>query len=332
MTTGLRVGIVGCGLIGHKRAVALRDIDSVVGVVDTSAATAENLASELGAPALASLQQLIALRPDIVVVATTHDVLAPIGEALLLAGIDVLLEKPAGRTSSDIARLQAAELESGRLAFVGFNHRFHPGVAQIIKMARSGDFGDVMFVRARYGHGGRIGYDREWRADPYRSGGGELVDQGFHLIDISRCLLGELPIASAFTSTAYWDMPVDDNAVITLGTAGSHHQPFATLHASCSEWKNIFDLEVYCRTAKFHLSGLQGSYGSQVLRIFRMRPEMGPPDVETIEFPPDDVSWAHEWEAACEAIASRVSQSGDLAAAAYCHGVADVAYGAVDWR
>ena len=49
-----------------------------------------------------------------------------------------------------------------------------------------------MFIRGRYGHGGRVGYDREWRADPALSGGGELIDQGVHLIDLSRWFLGAI--------------------------------------------------------------------------------------------------------------------------------------------
>jgi predicted dehydrogenase len=332
MTYGLRVGIVGCGLIGRKRALAIREQDSIVGVFDANTQAASALAAELGCGQPETLDRLLAAEPDVVIVATTHDALAGIGEHVMRSGCDVLLEKPAGRTSEEIASLRAVAEATGGLALVGFNHRFHPGVGAAMVMAKSGEFGDVMFVRARYGHGGRIGYDREWRADPYRSGGGELVDQGFHLIDLSRCLLGELPVASAFVNTAFWDMPVDDNAVITLGTQGAHGEPFANLHASCSEWKNLFDLEIYCRTAKFHLTGLQGSYGAQVLRIFRMKPEMGPPDVETIEYAKDDFSWVREWRAVADAVETRVSTSGDLAAAAYCHQVADVAYGDVDWR
>lgn len=332
MTAGLRVGIVGCGLIGRKRALALRKQDSIVGAVDASSDAAAAFAEEFGCERFGSVTELLSVAPDIVIVATTHDALAGIGEQVMRQGCDVLLEKPGGRTSGDIASLQAVANETGRLVLVGFNHRFHPGVATVISMATSGEFGNVMFVRARYGHGGRIGYDREWRADPYRSGGGELVDQGFHVIDLSRCLLGELPVASAFVTTAFWDMPVDDNAVITLGTPGGHGEPFANLHASCSEWKNLFDLEVYCRTAKLHLSGLQGSYGTQVLRVYRMKPEMGPPDVETIEYAKDDVSWIREWEAVADAIETRSVTSGDLAAAAYCHRIADSAYGDVDWR
>jgi predicted dehydrogenase len=332
MSNGLRVGVVGCGLIGRKRALALREQDSIVGVTDANAEVAAALATDLGTERFLSFDALLDAEPDVVIVATTHDALAGIGCEVMRRGCDVLLEKPAGRTSQEIERLRTVANESERLAMVGFNHRFHPGVSNVIAMATSGEFGEVMFVRARYGHGGRIGYDREWRADPYKSGGGELVDQGFHLFDLSRCLVGELPVASAFTSTVYWDMPVDDNAVITLGTSRAHGSPFANLHASCSEWKNLFDLEVYCRTAKFHLSGLQGSYGSQVLRIYRMKPEMGPPDLEVIEYPNEDVSWVREWEAVAAAVESRVIQSGDLAAAAYCHRVADAAYGDVDWR
>jgi predicted dehydrogenase len=332
MTDGLRVGIVGCGLIGRKRALAIRAEDSIVGVADVNPEAAAALAADLDCASLGSVDDLLSLAPDVVIVATTHDALASVGEQVMAHGCDVLLEKPAGRTSKEIASLRMVAETTGKLALVGFNHRFHPGVAATIDMATSGDFGDVMFVRARYGHGGRIGYDREWRADPYRSGGGELVDQGFHLIDLSRCLLGELPVASAFATTVFWDMPVDDNAVITLGTPGEHGEPFANLHASCSEWKNLFDLEVYCRTAKFHLSGLQGSYGAQILRIYRMKPEMGPPDVETIEYAKDDVSWIREWEAVAAAVETRVAAGGDLAAAAYCHGVADAAYGDVEWR
>ena len=330
--SGLRVGIVGCGLIGRKRAAALRSEDVVVGVQDAVPEAAQALGGALGVPAVESLENLLGLAPDVVIVATTHDALAGVGEAAMRAGVDVLIEKPAGRTTGEVERLLAVAHETGRLGCVGFNHRFHPGVQRVLAEVAGGEHGDLMFVRARYGHGGRVGYDREWRADPLRSGGGELVDQGFHLLDLTRCLAGELPVASAFATTAYWDMPVDDNAVITLGDAGQAGLPFANLHASCSEWKNLFDLEVYCRTAKFHLSGLQGSYGQQVLTIYRMRPEMGPPDAERIEYPTEDVSWTREWESVARAVTTREIEGGDLAAALYCHRVADIAYGPVGWR
>ena len=147
-----------------------------------------------------------------------------------------------------------------------------------------------MFLRARYGHGGRLGYEGEWRAQPELSGGGELIDQGMHLLDLSYWLLGPLPLQSSLVRTNYWDMPVDDNAVLTLGNRGDRHAPWATLHVSCSEWKNEFALEIYCRTAKLQVLGLVRSYGTQQLSIWRMRPELGPPDLEEIGYGAEDVS------------------------------------------
>ena len=94
-----------------------------------------------------------------------------------------------------------------------------------------------MFIRARYGHGGRLGYDREWRANPELSGGGELIDQGVHLVDLAYWFLGEFTKIEGHAATYFWDMPVDDNAFISLRTASGQT---AWLHVSCTEWKNFF--------------------------------------------------------------------------------------------
>ena len=185
-----------------------------------------------------------------------------------------------------------------------------------------------MFVRGRYGHGGRLGYEREWRARPELSGGGELIDQGMHLLDLCYWLLGPLPLHSALVRTNYWDMPVDDNAVLTLAESGDRRAPWATFHVSCSEWKNEFALEIYCRTAKLQVLGLVRSYGTQKLRIWRMRPELGPPDLEEIEYAPEDVSWAAEWQHLREAILAGDGRAllGDLASARYAHERVEDAY------
>ena len=186
----------------------------------------------------------------------------------------------------------------------------------------------LMFVRGRYGHGGRLGYEREWRAQPELSGGGELIDQGMHLLDLCYWLLGPLPLHSALVRTNYWDMPVDDNAVLTLGESGDRQAPWATFHVSCSEWKNEFTLELYCRTAKLQVLGLVRSYGTQKLRIWRMRPELGPPDLEEIEYAREDVSWAAEWQHLREAILAGDGRAllGDLASARYAHERVEDAY------
>ena len=291
----LRVGIVGCGLIGRKRAEALDEGSVLVGAFDVHAPAAESLVADFGGTACDSLEGLLAQNLDVVVVATTHDQLTPLTLQALAAGAHVLVEKPAGLSTRQIESLQAAADAAGTLVKVGFNHRFHPGIMEGIRLAHSGEFGEIMHVRGRYGHGGRPGYDREWRAEPARSGGGELIDQGMHLLDLTHWTLGDLPLHSALLRTQFWDTEVDDNAVLVLGERESRTAPWAMLHVTWTEWKNMFSLEIYCRTAKIQIDGLTRSYGPQTLTVYRMSPELGPPEVEATTFPKEDPSWINEW-------------------------------------
>jgi predicted dehydrogenase len=322
----LDVGVVGCGLIGHKRTAVLGE-DRLVGCYDVDPQRAGELAAAHGATACDSLDELLALAPDVVIVAVSHDQLRPVAVRALEAGAHVLVEKPCGIGTADVDAIAAAAQAAGRQVKVGFNHRYHPAIAQALETAASGRFGDVMFARARYGHGGRIGYDQEWRADPAIGGGGELTDQGMHLLDLFHVLLGELPLHSSLLRTSYWDMRVEDNAVVTLGAPDAPQAPWATFHVSWSEWKNLFSLEVYCRTGKLQVDGLQGSYGPQKLTVYAMRPELGPPDVETFEYPPEDVSWAREWELV-RAAARGEAELDDLAGARWCWEICEAAYAA----
>jgi predicted dehydrogenase len=191
-----------------------------------------------------------------------------------------------------------------------------------------------MFARGLYGHGARLGYEQEWRARRELSGGGELVDQGMHLLDHSFWLAGPLPLDSALLRTSFWDMDVEDNAVLVLGERHDRRAPWAMLHASWSEWKNMFSLEVYCRTGKLHVSGLAGSYGPQSLRIYAMGEDMGPPELEQIEYPKDDQSWSAEWRHFREAIqAGRPHELlGDLSSARYAWSCIEQAYAVSGWE
>lgn len=304
------VAIVGCGLVGQKRARALAGARLVV-CADPVAARADALARLSGASALTDWRAAID-RPEveIVVVATTNDALADVACFALEAGKDVLVEKPAGRSVAEVAAIAAAADRHQRLVRVGFNHRYHPSLLRAREIVDAGGLGALMFLRARYGHGGRLGYDREWRADPARSGGGELIDQGVHLIDLSRWLLGDFPVVDGFAHTYYWDMAVDDNAFLTLRTADART---AFLHVSCTEWKNLFSLELYGRTGKLQIDGLGGSYGVERLVHYRMLPEMGPPESAAWEFPGSDESWALEFAAFLEDVRLRRAPSAGLA-------------------
>jgi predicted dehydrogenase len=305
------VAIVGCGLIGRKRAAALGD-HRLVACADLDVERARALAGST-AMATASWQEAVR-HPDagIVIVATTNDALTPVALAALEAGKDVLLEKPGARSVAELDRLIDASRRTGAVVRVGFNHRFHPALRQAKQIVDSGALGPMMFVRGRYGHGGRIGYEREWRADPARAGGGELIDQGVHLIDLARWFLGDFAVVEGLATTCFWDMPVDDNAFMTLRTAGGQ---VAFLHVSCSEWKNLFSLEIYGRTGKIAIDGLGGSYGVETLTWYQMKPEMGPPDATSWPYAGPDESWALEFQAFLADIAARRTPDAGLAAA-----------------
>jgi predicted dehydrogenase len=288
-----RVGIVGCGVIGRRRADALAGA-TLTACADSDRIRADALAkTHSGARSVARWQEVVESSDvDIVVVATTNDALASTAIAALEAGKHVLIEKPAGRNVREIDRIAAAAARHNRLVRVGFNHRYHPAILAARAIVNAGTIGPLMFIRGRYGHGGRVGYDREWRADPERAGGGELIDQGVHLIDLSQCLLGPFAEIDGSSHTYFWDMPVDDNAFLRLTTASGQ---VAFLHVSCTEWKNLFSFEIYGRLGKLHLEGLGGSYGVERLAHYQMRPEMGPPDTVIHEYPQADRSWSVEF-------------------------------------
>jgi predicted dehydrogenase len=290
--TDRQAGIVGCGLIGRKRAAAFPGRIAIC--ADQALDRARTLASEFGAQATDEWQRVLEHPAvDLVFVATRHDSLASITRAAVEAGKHVLVEKPAARCAAELQSVADAAKSQGRLVRVGFNHRYHPALLQARRLVDEGAVGELMFLRARYGHGGRVGYDREWRANPALSGGGELIDQGVHLIDLSRWFLGSFSHIDGYAHTYYWDMPVDDNAFVLLRTAEGKA---AFLHASCTEWKNLFSLEIYGRLGKLDISGLGGSYGAERLAYYRMLPEMGPPETTIWEYPGSDSSWKTEIE------------------------------------
>jgi predicted dehydrogenase len=290
----MNVAIVGCGLIGQKRAANLHPA-KLVACADPVLARAEALAVDHpGAASFADWSHVIERRDvDLVIVATPNNALAPMTLAAVQAGKHVLVEKPAAHHSSELVPILAAAAQRGVQVRVGFNHRYHPAFRQARRLLGEGVLGELMFVRGRYGHGGRPGYEREWRADPSLSGGGELIDQGVHLIDLARLFLGDFTQVNGFAHTYFWQMPVDDNAFLLLRTAADQA---AFLHVSCTEWKNLFSFEIYGRTAKLHIEGLGGSYGLERLAYYQMLPEMGPPETTIWEYPRGDDSWRVEFQ------------------------------------
>jgi predicted dehydrogenase len=305
----MRVAIAGCGFIGRKRAAALGGC-RLVACADVVAERAAALAG-VAADATTDWRAMVA-RPDvdIVIVATTHDQLACVATEAVAAGKHVLIEKPGARRAAELDVVVEAARRTGALVRVGFNHRYHRALRRAREIFESGALGEMMFLRGRYGHGGRPGYEKEWRADAALSGGGELIDQGMHLIDLARWFLGDFAKVTGRTPTYFWNMPVEDNAFLLLETSGGQ---VAFLHTGWSEWKNLFSLEISGRTGKLEISGLGGSYGVERLTFYRMLPQMGPPETTIWEYPMADDSWNVEFATFLEDIRLRRSPQPGLA-------------------
>lgn len=305
-----RVAIVGCGLVGAKRAKALGPA-RLVACADLQLDRAESLARNApGATATNSWQEVVSREDvDIVIVSTINSALAEITFATVEAGKDVLVEKPAARNTNELGKVIQAARRTGALVRVGFNHRYHPALSKAHELVQSGALGELMFLRGRYGHGGRVGYEQEWRANPELSGGGELLDQGVHLIDLARWFLGDFVSVTGFAHTYYWNMPVEDNGFMLLRTP---RQQVAFLQVSWTEWKNLFSFEIYGRDGKLHAEGLGGSYGLERLAFYKMLPEMGPPETTIWEYPMPDHSWQLEFAEFLEDIRLRRTPAANL--------------------
>jgi predicted dehydrogenase len=299
----VNIAIVGCGLIGQKRAKTLKHCKLTV-CVDQIKERAEALAKQFsGCIALTDWREAVKRDDvDIVIIATLHASLAEIAFAAVSAGKHILIEKPAGKHSTELETVISAANQTGALARVGFNHRYHRAFRKARELVDEGALGELMFIRARYGHGGRVGYDKEWRANPALSGGGELIDQGVHLIDLARWFLGDFNEVEGFAHTYYWNMPVDDNGFLLLKTP---QKQAAFLHASCTEWKNTFSFEIYGRNGKIDINGLGGSYGVERISFYKMSAAMGPPETFAWEYPMADDSWEYEFSEFLDDIAKK---------------------------
>jgi predicted dehydrogenase len=288
----MKAAVIGCGLIGKKRASALPDYVELVGCFDEVAEVANTFATEFNTHNFKSLGELLDIQElDFVIIATRHDSLHSLAIAALNAGKHVFIEKPGAINYLEFKRVCEVARRNDLNVHVGYNHRHHAALKKAYELLNDGSIGDVMFLRGRYGHGGRLGYEKEWRGDKLKSGGGELIDQGTHLIDLSIGFLGELQLDYAATPNYFWNMAVEDNVFISLKNNSGN---IAFLQASCTEWKNMFSMEIYGQTGKIEISGLGRSYGLETLTFHKMLPEMGPPVTEAWNFPEPDDSWAIE--------------------------------------
>lgn len=289
--------IVGAGNIGSKRAVVARQLSplSKIYIFDVNKKAAERLASLVNGTLVKSLNQgLKNKNVDIVIVSAINKETKSISLAALKSNKHVLCEKPMGINYKEALELSDTAEKYKKILKCGFNHRYHPAIQEAYKQCKKNKIGKILFIRAIYGHGGRKGYDKEWRAKKSLSGGGELLDQGSHLLDLCHWFLGFEKIKKLYgvNKSMFWNMEVEDNAFALYETISGK---VVQIHASWTQWKNLFKLEIYGTKGSLEINGLGRSYGAETL-ILSLKTGSGKPPLITKKiFNAKDNSWKHEW-------------------------------------
>jgi predicted dehydrogenase len=298
----MRIAIIGAGLQGNRRAQALLGLPDTELVIVTARerSSAEPLASRMQCDAGGGWEDVVRRKDiDVVVVCTPPDSHPAITLAALEEGKHVLCEKPLARTVAEGEAMVTVAREKSLVLKCGFNHRHHPGIMAAKQQFDSGAIGEPIFARSVYGICGRPGYEKEWRADPKVTGGGQLMEQGIHVIDLFRWFLGEIQDVTAVAETTCWPIaPLEDNAFVTCRTVAGVP---ASLHSSLTQWKNVFSFEVYGKQGYLAVEGLGGGYGTEKLTTGKTLFDR-PFAYETTEFRGGDISWKDEWFAFVNAI------------------------------
>lgn len=301
MRSLLRTGIAGYGRVGRVRHQAVREAGSflVTAVADSRPEIAE--AAPAGCRVYRDYRDLLALDLDAVFVCTPNNISAAIAVDALDAGKHVFCEKPPGRTPAEVEAILAAERRHPTLKLkFGFNHRYHDAVREAVAIVEGGALGRLLWMRGLYGKSGGRGFAEEWRSRREIAGGGILLDQGIHMLDLFRLFGGDFDEVKGFVTTAFWDIDVEDNAFALLRNAQGQ---VAMLHSSSTQWKHLFSLEIFLSDGYVAINGILSgtrSYGREHLVVARRQFDgdgyvLGRPREEVTYFD-TDLSWRRELE------------------------------------
>lgn len=289
----MNIAIIGAGLIGKKRARALPKGVNLRMVCDVDRHKVAKFSREFKCEGETDWRKVVGDRAiRAVIVSTPNKYLSAIAVSAITHGKHVLIEKPGAKNLKGLQEITRAYHKRKVVVMFGYNHRYHPAISKAKKLIDSKKYGRVLFIRAKYGHGGRLGYEKEWRFNKDISGGGELLDQGSHLIDLVNYFCGALSYHGSYTGSLFWNTKLEDTSFVIL----KGDKTAASLSATCVEWKNIFCFEIMLETAKIQIDGLGGSYGAERLTLYTMGPQMGPPEVTEFNFSKEDISWKKENE------------------------------------
>jgi predicted dehydrogenase len=263
-----KVGIIGYGKMGqirHQVISAFEDVQVQLiydpEKVDTEIEKAQNSDQIIENPEI-----------DAVFTCTPNYLNKPLTIQSLKAGKHVFCEKPPGFTAKDIEEIRAVEKESGKVLMYGFNHRHHASIKYMKKLVDDKEFGKILWMRGRYGKSVDETFYDNWRAKKELAGGGILIDQGIHMLDLFLHLGGNFDNVHASVSNLYWNLNVEDNVFATLENTKTGLA--ASLHSTMTQWRHLVSLEVFLEKGYLVLNGLKtssNSYGEEILTIAKNR-------------------------------------------------------------
>ena len=304
-----KVGIAGYGVVGQRRRQFI-DLHSALETVAVCDRTLPGQGVfEDGVRHYADYHSLLEEDLDVLFVCLTNDIAPEVTMAGLNNGLHVFCEKPPGRTVEDIQAIIAVEKKYPDLVLkYGFNHRYHDSVRDALKLVDGGDFGRVLNMRGVYGKSKFVSFDKDsdWRIDREIAGGGILLDQGIHMVDLMRLFAGEFTDITSYVTNDYWNHTVEDNAYALMRTADG---TVAMLHSTATQWRHRFNLEITCAEGALILSGILSgskSYGAETLTVmWRDEDDSGDPKEQTTRYD-HDPSWADEISEFADAITKHI--------------------------
>ena len=293
----LRVGIAGYGVVGRRRHACIDRHPRlrVTAVCDRNPAALAHLPADLNG--YSDYAALLGEDLDVLFVCLTNDIAPAATMAGLGKGLHVFCEKPPGRSVEDIRQVIACEAENpGRVLMYGFNHRYHESVRDALEIIRSGTLGRIINMRGVYGKSQLITFNQpDWRTKREIAGGGVLLDQGIHMVDLMRLFAGEFIEIHSFVSNSHWGYDVEDNAYALMKTGDG---VVAMLNSSATQWRHRFNLEINLDKGSLILSGILSgskSYGAETLTVVTADPERdnGDPREQITKYN-HDPSWDEE--------------------------------------
>lgn len=259
-----RIGIIGLGKMGQIRLEAISDVEAG----EVIAISEPNLTSPIDIDNLSNDEVIDHPDIDAVVICTPNVLNKPLTIKALNAGKHVFCEKPPAFTAKDVEEIQVAEANSGKKLMYGFNHRHHDSVIRMKEIVDSGEYGRILWMRGRYGKSVSEDYFSQWRAKKELAGGGTLLDQGIHMLDLFLHFAGDFDSVKSEVSNLYWNLDVEDNAFVIL--KNSETGLTASLHSTMTQWRHLFSLEVFMEKGHIVLNGLitsSMSYGEEILSV-----------------------------------------------------------------